>query len=76
MKTIWMLSDGLPGHFNQSLGLSKAIQSSFQHDLIRIDIRLKSKVFRSPMRFIANYLPLLIGEKLFSLFYQHDDIAF
>lgn len=74
MKTIWMLSDGLPGHFNQSIGLSKAIQSRFEHDLIRIDIRLKSKVFRSLMRFITNYLPWLIGRRLFTLFYQHNEM--
>jgi len=74
MKTIWIISDGLPGHFNQSIGLSEAIQSRFKHEATTIDVRLKYKALRSLMRFIANYLPWLVGQETLSFFYQHSEI--
>lgn len=74
MKTVWILSDGLPGHFNQSIGLSEAIQSRFNHEVISIDIKLKYKTLRALMRFIANSLPWLVREKTFSFFYEHSEL--
>jgi len=74
MNTIWILSDGLPGHFNQSIGLSEAIQLRYKHQVIIVDVQLKYKVLRALMRFIANYLPGLLDKKVFSFFYQHSEI--
>lgn len=71
-KTVWILSDGLAGHYNQSIGVSHALQAQHPHEAIIINIRLKYKFLRSLMRLIANRLPFLLGYKSFSFFYQHD----
>lgn len=73
METIWIISDGLPGHYNQSIAIGKAIQTYLKYDVIVIDVRLKYKILRHPMRLLANYFPFLLGEKTFSLFYQHSN---
>ena len=73
-RTIWILSDGLAGHYNQSIGISNAIQSQTPHDAVIINIRLRYKFLRSVMRLIANHLPYLLGYRSLSFFYQHDPL--
>lgn len=74
METVWIISDGLPGHYNQSIGLSNAMQSRFKYKVIVIDVQLKYKAVRSLMRLIANFFPYLVGTSSFSLFYQHGEL--
>ena len=74
METVWIISDGLPGHYNQSIGLSNAIQSRFKYEVIVIDAHLKYKGLRSLMRLIANFFPDLMGNNSFSFFYQHGEL--
>ncbi len=74
METIWIISDGLPGHYNQSIGLSNAIQSYFKYEVIVVDVQIKHKSLRFLMRLIANYFPYFLGRNAFSFFYQHGDL--
>lgn len=73
-KTVWILSDGLAGHYNQSIGISNALQTRMPHEAVIINIRLKYKFLRSLMRLIANHLPFLLGYRSLSFFYQHDTL--
>ncbi len=73
-KTIWILSDGLAGHYNQSIGISNALQTRTPHEALIINIRLRHKLLRPLMRLIANHLPFLLGYKSLSFFYQHDNL--
>ncbi|WP_250656607.1 ELM1/GtrOC1 family putative glycosyltransferase [Alkalimarinus coralli] len=73
-KTVWILSDGLAGHYNQSIGISNALSTPLPHDAVIINIRLKHKLLRSLMRVIANHLPFLLGYRSFSFFYRHDTL--
>ncbi len=70
-KTVWILSDGLAGHYNQSIGISQALQQAFKHEPHIIHIKLKYKFLRSIMRLIANRFPQLFSLRLFSFFYKH-----
>jgi mitochondrial fission protein ELM1 len=74
METIWIISDGLPGHYNQSIGLSNAIQPHYKYEVITVNIQLKYKGLRFLMRLIANYFPYFLGKNTFSFFYQHNDL--
>ena len=70
--TIWILSDGLAGHYNQSVGISNALQPRMNCEPHTIHIHLKFKFLRFLMRIIANKLPLLLNKKVFNFFYTHD----
>ncbi|MDH3561207.1 MAG: hypothetical protein OEN52_09680, partial [Gammaproteobacteria bacterium] len=71
--TIWIISDGLPGHYNPSLGIVRAIERyrDVHHETIVISQRLK--MLRPLMRLIANYLPGLCPG-LLRLFYRYNSL--
>lgn len=52
--TVWCLSDGVPGHFNQSKGLVKALEHGFEVDVHWIESRLKARFLRRLMRKLLN----------------------
>jgi hypothetical protein len=67
--TVWCLSDGIPGHFNQSKGLVKALEHGFEVEMQWFDTRLKAPLLRRFMRSLLNknirrYAGLI--EKLYS----------
>jgi hypothetical protein len=67
---VLMLSDGIPGHYNQSLGLVDKLKSRYQCNLAVLNVKLRAK-------FITRHiLPRLIhhqfSHKLISLFYHID----
>lgn len=71
---IWVLSDGLPGHVNQSIGISKALQSELPHERVTISFQLRFKILRPFMRALANFFPLLLNRLTLKLFYRHDPL--
>lgn len=52
--SVWCLSDGVPGHFNQSKGLIKALEHGFEVELQWIDCKLKAPPLRRLMRKLLN----------------------
>ena len=73
-KTVWLLSDGLAGHYNQSIGICNAIQSHLPDKPLIINVRIRYKLLRPLMRLIANRAPQLLGLKAFSFFYKHEPL--
>jgi len=71
---IWILSDGLPGHVNQSIGISKALESELPHEQITILFQLRYKILRPLMRALANFFPFLLNRFTLKLFYRHDPL--
>ena len=71
--SIWLISDGLPGHYNPSLGILHAIgrYRDVQHKTI--ETRLRSKMLRPLMRYLVNYMPGLCPG-LLRLFYRYDSL--
>jgi mitochondrial fission protein ELM1 len=71
--TIWIISDGLPGHYNPSLGIVRAIERyrDVHHETIVATQRLK--MLRPLMRYLVNYLPELTPG-LLRLFYRYNSL--
>lgn len=52
--TVWCLSDGKPGHFNQSKGLLQALALGYEVNLHWIDCSLQAKPLRPLLRKLLN----------------------
>lgn len=52
--SVWCLSDGVPGHFNQSKGLIKSLEHGYDIELQWIESRLKLPPLRRLMRKLLN----------------------
>ena len=72
--SIWILSDGLPGHVNQSLGISKALVEEFPHDHVMLTFTLRHKLLRPLMRLLANFFPFFLTRFTLSLFYRYGSL--
>ncbi|MBL4606768.1 MAG: mitochondrial fission ELM1 family protein [Pseudomonadales bacterium] len=74
--SIWVLSDGLPGHVNQSIGITRALDDEFphEHEVITVVLQLRHKLLRPLMRVLANYFPFLLSGFALRVFYQHDSL--
>lgn len=66
-KTVWVISDGIPGHFNQSKGVVLALQYLFATEVCWVEVRLKSGIYRRLLSFLLNHFNLPLG--FFSIFY-------
>ncbi|MGB0466460.1 MAG: ELM1/GtrOC1 family putative glycosyltransferase [Pontibacterium sp.] len=51
---VWCLSDGRPGHFNQTKGLVQTLEKGFDIELFWIDVRLRAKPLRKLLRGLLN----------------------
>lgn len=69
-KTIWVISDGVPGHFNQSKGVLFALERDFELDVHWIELTLKHKFYRRPLTWLLNF-KIPKAEKIHQ-FYQGD----
>jgi hypothetical protein len=54
-KTVWVVSDGVPGHFNQSKGVLFALERDFELEVHWIELTLKHKLYRRPLTWLLNY---------------------
>ncbi|MBY4676438.1 mitochondrial fission ELM1 family protein [Marinobacterium arenosum] len=57
--TVWCLSDGRPGHYNQSKGLLQALACGYQLSEHWLEVRLRAKPLRKLMRAGLNSNPAL-----------------
>ncbi|MCG2573609.1 mitochondrial fission ELM1 family protein [Acinetobacter sp. ME22] len=69
-KTVWVISDGVPGHFNQSKGVLFALERDFELDVHWIELTLKHKFYRRPLTWLLN-CKIPKAEKIHQ-FYQGD----
>ena len=69
-KKVWVVSDGVPGHFNQSKGVLFALECDFELDVHWIELKLKHKFYRRPLTWLLNYKTPKT-EKIYQ-FYQGD----
>lgn len=52
---IWVISDGIPGHFNQSQGIVMELQRSKQCQVTWIESRLRAGAMRAVLRVLLNF---------------------
>ncbi|MCP5162592.1 MAG: mitochondrial fission ELM1 family protein [Hahellaceae bacterium] len=70
--SIWLLTDGLPGHANQSKGIIRALNRRYQPQVYEINVSLKHKALRALTRLLANKVPASLPH-LWQWFYQIED---
>ncbi|MCP5208702.1 MAG: mitochondrial fission ELM1 family protein [Hahellaceae bacterium] len=70
IKTIWLISDGIPGHLNQALGLTETLQEIIGATSLHcIDATLKRKWLRPLLGVAINANNLSASERLTKLAY-------
>lgn len=67
-KVVWVVSDGIPGHFNQSKGIILALEHLYNLELHWIELKLKKTLPKQILALMLNYNLLPLG--LFTLAYQ------
>ncbi len=70
---VWLVSDGLPGHYNQSHGLMRALQQQCEISLETVEVRLRSKPLRPLMRWLLTAMPAMTGLNALRLFYRLEN---
>lgn len=56
-KVVWCLSDGRPGHFNQTKGMIAALSHGFELEVYWVEIKLKLPPLRKLLRLLLNNAP-------------------
>lgn len=54
VKTVWVISDGIPGHFNQSKGILLALEQLYDLNVEWIELYLKSGIYRRVLSWLLN----------------------
>lgn len=67
-KVVWVISDGIPGHFNQSKGILLALEHLYSIKVQWIELQLKSGIYRRVLSGLLNWMQPSIT--LLSLFYR------
>jgi mitochondrial fission protein ELM1 len=81
MKTIWVLSDGRPGHYNQSLAAAKALETLFDESEVRykeVEVKKAGKYLLRALlnrRWGREVLKALTPQKAVTLFYKGVDLS-
>lgn len=68
-KTAWVLSDGRPGHFNQSRGVIKALSLTRPLQVEWLEVRLRLGLFRLLQRALLQHTRAAIPPALLRVFY-------
>lgn len=68
VKIVWVISDGIPGHFNQSKGVLLALEQLYILKVEWVELRLKSGIYRRILSWLLNHTKPSIG--LLSFFYR------
>jgi|APSaa5957512535_1039671.scaffolds.fasta_scaffold02566_3 hypothetical protein len=55
-KNILIISDGIPGHVNQSRGMATLLGTKFELSVIEVELKYKSYFFRSPIQIISRFM--------------------
>lgn len=67
-KVVWVISDGIPGHFNQSKGILLALEQLYALQVEWISVKLKSGAYRRILSALLNRFNLSLT--LFPVFYK------
>jgi len=71
-KTVWLLSDGRPGHFNQAKALVRALSMTQPVQTEWLDMRLRSGIFRNVQRLLLKHSQAVLPSGALKCFYQYQ----
>lgn len=72
--TVWVLSDGRPGHYNQSKGIVKALELLRPVELQWIEVDLRAGFFRRVLKELLNHTTCSLPEWLLRLCFRLPDM--
>ncbi|RYY80793.1 MAG: nucleoside-diphosphate sugar epimerase [Moraxellaceae bacterium] len=67
-KVVWVISDGIPGHFNQSKGVLLALEHLYSLKVHWVELQLKSGIYRRILSWLLNRMQPSVN--LLSFFYR------
>lgn len=67
---VWLLSDGLPGHYNQARAIARALAVERAIEITWIDVRLRVGLARRLLRFILNRTRRPLAQRGLKWFYR------
>lgn len=71
-KHVWVVSDGIPGHFNQSKGIITVLQRHYDCEVHWVEMTLRSGVFRRLLRALLNATRAPLPAVWLKGFYRFD----
>ncbi len=71
-KQIWVVSDGIPGHFNQSRGVVTVLQRHYDCEVHWVEMILRSGIFRRLLRALLNATRTPLPASWLKCFYRFD----
>lgn len=71
-KQVWVVSDGIPGHFNQSTGIVMALQRHQPCEVVWLDVKLRAGLWRRVLRWLLNATEQALPLAWLSWFYRVD----
>ncbi|MEL0027110.1 MAG: hypothetical protein VW625_00375, partial [Perlucidibaca sp.] len=71
-KRIWVVSDGIPGHFNQSRGVVMTLSRHYDCEVSWIEMKLRAGIFRRVLRWLLNHTRQPLPTSMLSWFYRHE----
>lgn len=73
-KIVWVISDGIAGHYNQSKGVLKALELLHPIDTNWVDLRLRGGWLRLVLSTLLNLFGIKLPLKYLSWFYKNVDL--
>lgn len=73
-KTVWVVSDGKPGHYNQSRGVLLALERLYEVRPEWIEVRLRSGLWRKPLTALLNATQGPLTAALLNLSYSIESL--
>lgn len=66
---VWVLSDGRPGHYNQSRGVVKALEHLKQFEVTWLEVNLRAGFLRQVLKLLLNKTSFTLSIQILRLFY-------
>lgn len=73
-RTVWVISDGKPGHYNQSRGVLLALERLYEVRSEWIEVRLRSGLWRKPLTALLNATQEPLTTRLLNLSYSIESL--
>jgi mitochondrial fission protein ELM1 len=67
---VWLLSDGLPGHYHQAVAIANALAAERPVEVVWVDLRLRVGLARRLLRFILNRTGRPLSPRRLTWFYR------
>lgn len=71
---VWVVSEGIPGHFNQSKGVVMLLAQQYDCDVHWLEMTLRIGILRRLLRLVINASRRALSVRLLRLFYRFNEL--